>query len=420
MLKELIQSIKKVLVLADDSSFWKIGGLFQLDRIMLNVIETLTSEDEKVQTRFFIYWKKGTHKNDSCFFIHPVLKRTFIDMSDDAESFERWFHSNEKSVLVVRTNLVLGRGSLNNLHSPYILFLKESQLQHYRLANNDGLWDALSHNFEPAKDKGDSLSCAAGFYENVEEISDIKACERRLFKSLSKPTDGLAAKYLNRPLSIRISQLLVQTPITPNQWSLFLFGVTLTGAWILTLGNKAGFILGTFLYQMVSLLDGCDGELARVRFQESKQGEWIDTLSDLGGNILFLAALGLGLSRQDGIDIYKSRFFLWEGIVCAFAMASTLWGVSRFTQKREGSGHFNNFGRTIINELELTGWVQKVSLFLAKILKRDSYMLIFFIMTLFDLANWILHLMGIGILIHVIVLLRSLLPLHFQKCREKD
>ena len=41
-----------------------------------------------------------------------------------------------------------------------------------------------------------------------------------------------------------------------------------------------------------SMLDGCDGELARVRFQQSKLGAWLDTFVDDVLNVLITVAVG--------------------------------------------------------------------------------------------------------------------------------
>src|SRR5690606_26253831 len=56
-------------------------------------------------------------------------------------------------------------------------------------------------------------------------------------------------------------------------------------------------IAGT-LMQLNSILDGCDGELARVRFQGSKLGQWLDTVGDDLSNVLFWAALAIGVSHS--------------------------------------------------------------------------------------------------------------------------
>ena len=54
-------------------------------------------------------------------------------------------------------------------------------------------------------------------------------------------------------------------------------------------------VAGMALEHMQSILDGCDGELARVRFQQSKLGAWLDTFVDDVLNVLMTAAVGSGL-----------------------------------------------------------------------------------------------------------------------------
>ena len=69
---------------------------------------------------------------------------------------------------------------------------------------------------------------------------------------------------------------------------------------------------GFFLAHLQSILDGCDGELARVRFQQSAIGEWLDTIVDDGLNIALFTALGIGLFRATG-----SGWALAAGLVSA-------------------------------------------------------------------------------------------------------
>src|SRR6266496_2179547 len=47
-----------------------------------------------------------------------------------------------------------------------------------------------------------------------------------------------------------------------------------------------------------SILDGCDGELARVRLQQSKLGAWLDTFVDDVLNVLITVSVGIGLWRS--------------------------------------------------------------------------------------------------------------------------
>ena len=56
-------------------------------------------------------------------------------------------------------------------------------------------------------------------------------------------------------------------------------------------------VAGFACQQLQSILDGCDGELARVRMQQSKLGAWLDTFVDDVLNVLITVAVGIGLWR---------------------------------------------------------------------------------------------------------------------------
>jgi len=85
------------------------------------------------------------------------------------------------------------------------------------------------------------------------------------------------ARYLNKPVSFFITRhLLCRLPFTPNQVTLGAALVGLLGALMVRAAARRS-SCGASSCPMQSILDGCDGELARVRFQQSALGEWMDT-----------------------------------------------------------------------------------------------------------------------------------------------
>ena len=109
------------------------------------------------------------------------------------------------------------------------------------------------------------------------------------------------APYLNKPVSFFITRhLLCFLPITPNHVTIGAAAVGLVGACLIASGSQSLMVWGFFLAHVQSILDGCDGELARVRFQQSAIGEWLDTIVDDGLNIVIFAAIGVGLYRMSG------------------------------------------------------------------------------------------------------------------------
>jgi CDP-L-myo-inositol myo-inositolphosphotransferase len=86
--------------------------------------------------------------------------------------------------------------------------------------------------------------------------------------------------------------------------SILILGIGLAGAWLATRGSYLYLLAGAFLFQMQSILDGCDGEMSRLTFRGSKAGEWLDTVGDDLTNYGFFAAAGYGLSRATASPLY--------------------------------------------------------------------------------------------------------------------
>lgn len=138
---------------------------------------------------------------------------------------------------------------------------------------------------------------AGGGHRVVDEATRRHA-EDAVFNDLLRGDLGLVARHLNKKISFRITRyLLCRLPVTPNQVTLGAAAIGLLGCVLITMGTLPTIIAGLALAQVQSILDGCDGELARVRFQQTAIGEWLDTLVDDGLNLALVASLGVGLTR---------------------------------------------------------------------------------------------------------------------------
>jgi phosphatidylglycerophosphate synthase len=141
---------------------------------------------------------------------------------------------------------------------------------------------------------------ATGGIRVTDEASRALA-EDAIFSELLRGDLGLVARYLNKPLSFRITRyVLCRLDVTPNQVTLIGAAIGLAGCALIATGRSGAIFAGLLLAHIQSVLDGCDGELARVRFQQSAAGEWLDTLVDDGLNLALVAALGVGLARAHG------------------------------------------------------------------------------------------------------------------------
>jgi CDP-L-myo-inositol myo-inositolphosphotransferase len=131
------------------------------------------------------------------------------------------------------------------------------------------------------EDRVKTVDVSGYFVIDVDDPSAFKRAENALLANLrDKPSDGPVSRHFNRPLSMRISRLLVKYPITPNQISLFSFLCSMLAAGLFSVGSYALLLLGGLLTQFASVIDGCDGEVARLKFQSSDYGGWLDAVLD--------------------------------------------------------------------------------------------------------------------------------------------
>jgi phosphatidylglycerophosphate synthase len=124
------------------------------------------------------------------------------------------------------------------------------------------------------------------------------AAERLLLGTLCKPTDGVISRSLNRRVSLWVSRSLLETAVTPNQMTLLAAAFGFSGIAAVLAFGPAGLFPGALLVQAQSILDGCDGEISRLKYLHSRSGEWLDQVLDDVVNLGFFAAAGWTLYRQ--------------------------------------------------------------------------------------------------------------------------
>jgi phosphatidylglycerophosphate synthase len=141
------------------------------------------------------------------------------------------------------------------------------------------------------------------------------AAEETIRRASYKDTDAKIARF-NRRISLPISVALIPTPLTANQLSVILVAIGFYSAWLFSFGHYWTGVLAAFLSLAASVLDGCDGEIARLKYQESALGCWIETVGDYSYYLAIFAGLTIGAVRQTHLDA-----FYWLGGV---ALTGTL------------------------------------------------------------------------------------------------
>ena len=154
-------------------------------------------------------------------------------------------------------------------------------------------------------------------WQTVSSLDDRLLAEQKLDQWLFKSTDGVFAR-MNRKVSIPISRQLIKYPITPNMVSLFTLGVSFSAGAFFALGGRGNMLLGALLSVFASILDGSDGEVARLTFQDSAFGCWLETVCDYLYYVFIFAGMMIGLLGRGPI------YWTWGALLFVGALASFL------------------------------------------------------------------------------------------------
>ena len=177
----------------------------------------------------------------------------------------------------------------------------------------------------------------SGFWIDVDDPAAFHKAEKALLDRLGdKSNDGPVARYLNRPVSVLFSRHLVKLDITPNQISLFSFLCSLLAAGLFALGGYLVLLLGGVLAQFASIIDGCDGEVARLKYQSSDFGGWFDAVLDRYADAFLLFGLTWHLLAAEA-----SGWVLFTGfmaIIGSFMLSYTADKYDNLMRKRIKAG----------------------------------------------------------------------------------
>lgn len=202
---------------------------------------------------------------------------------------------------------------------------------------------------------------------------------------MSKPQDGFVSRFLNRPISRRITSVLLKFPIRPNAFTITIFVLPVIASVFLVRGGYVSVVIGAAIFQVFSILDGCDGEIARDKNLESKFGERLDNLCDFLASLFYVLALGWGLNHWS------------EGIICAALITINEWllrystgGMWADSSALNESFYARHHG--MIEHSGLIGLGKRFVWWLFQLTKRDMALFVFFILALLGQAHWILNL----------------------------
>jgi len=142
------------------------------------------------------------------------------------------------------------------------------------------------------------------------------------------------ARHVDRHISLQISRRLAPTSVKPTQITMLSIAIGLCGAPFFLSSVWHWQTVGALLFLLHSIVDGCDGELARLKFQESRHGGMLDFWGDNVVHVGVFACIAVGWALASAVT--------WPLLLGAAAIAGTLGSAGfvywRQMRDRQGAG----------------------------------------------------------------------------------
>lgn len=226
-------------------------------------------------------------------------------------------------------------------------------------------------------------------------------------------TAGWISTHLNKPISLFLSTRLAETPVTPNQWSCLNLVVGLMSGWFVAQAGWASVALGGFLFQLASIFDGVDGELAKLRLESSRFGAWLDTAVDTAGLLAFLVGAFVHVARHGPLG---AEAVVGLGAVTGGALVVYLCVQLHFCLTRLDAASLASWSDRFVSKLPAGDPVVRFVQSVGYVLQKDFFSFLFFLIALTGQPGVYLVLGPSGVLIG----LASLLYLNLRYGRLVD
>ena len=229
----------------------------------------------------------------------------------------------------------------------------------------------------------------------VQKFSERSAAEHMLTEYIRKNTPMFIAREINKRISLPVSLVLARLRVSPNTITIVNIFIGLCagiGAAGLT---YTGVLLGAILFEIASIVDGCDGEVAKLTFRTSKFGQYIDSISDN----LSLASFLTGMMIHQYRITDKINSFVWGGLLL-IGVAGILAIMADYLKRRTNSASFVTYDKEFLQRLPADK-TPKLILFLVKYLKilfkKDCFSTVFLLFAILGILHWWFYIITVGV-----------------------
>ena len=365
----------RVVILGDESANWQVAGLRQLDRLVLELDEFAKAMGTANKIEVVVFWKPEIPLSER--FLPRHQRITHVRLTEASGSVK-------PEARVLATRLFVARNALFEFFSTVPPVKVEQPI-----ADLTEAWSRLFEQFE--RTRRSATRSEEEHWRFLGQPSEIASSEKQFLRHSGKSQDGIVSKFLNRPISRVITRFLLKLPITPNVCTILTFAIAPVAFVFLVRGDYTGFLVGTALFQLINILDGCDGEVARAKYLDTERGRRLDAFCDFLANLIFVLCLGIGLFQQPSVSANIRFVYLFESLATSCIMAG---GFSRFLMPLLA----RDTERVVSRRQEDFNLAQRffgrsLTAFIHQLTQRDVIYFVFLLLAIAGHASWILHIL---------------------------
>jgi len=245
----------------------------------------LLMSDHVFDWRTLLKLKRIKLKKDECVLAIDKNMDSVLDIGDTTKVLVK---NNKIDSISKNLNVYNAYDTGMFLCSPYVFEILKKTISDHKNSLTNGMRVIAKEG------KLRAFNIKGRFWSDCDTYADIKFAEKKLLKNLNKSEDGIISKIINRKVSIFISKYLVKTGLTPNKISILNLMIGISSAFLFAKGSFPWIFIGGILAQLTSITDGCDGEIARLKFLSSKLGAWLDDAFDRYIDMLIVIGMAYG------------------------------------------------------------------------------------------------------------------------------
>ena len=170
----------------------------------------------------------------------------------------------------------------------------------------------------------------------ISQPQDFLTQHENLLKGSGLSNDSFLDRTVTRFFSHQLTRFFLKTPLSPNIITLLSLVIGLVSAVYFFQGTYENNLIGAGLLLLSAWIDCTDGEIARLKFMESKIGGKLDIICDNLVHFAVFLSIGIGLYQATGQIIFI--------ILGAFAVLGSLFlflllSSSIIDEKKKSSGN---------------------------------------------------------------------------------